>query len=315
MNLNYVGSGHYCYANSTSMVLQSFDYEYHSSYLESLMMIGFSAFWTKGENSVPFFSSPMLDPEEAISFALDNLGLRYGRYFDSNCEGNHRKKALRKLHDLLTGGPVIVGPLDMGYLISNPNHQDLNGVDHYVAVYDIDEYNIYFHDPAGFPFVHLPVEIFMESCFAEKIVYKSGSYSMWGKFNRVRATDDIQIKSNVITRLKNAIAGEDNLQNSLITGANAFNYMKKVMQQGNLPIHVENNLRFFSFQLAARRCSDYYHFFKDYDQELANIFLNKAKGFGATQTYLQANKLEKVIAKLKLLTDLEKTFHDYVLSL
>ena len=55
-----------------------------------------------------------------------------------------------KLETFLSNGPVVLGPLDMGHLIYNPNHTILYGVDHFVTVYALDSQYLYLHDPAGF---------------------------------------------------------------------------------------------------------------------------------------------------------------------
>ena len=39
---------------------------------------------------------------------------------------------------------VLIGPIDMGYLIYNPRYRFLGGADHYVLIYGFDDKNIYY---------------------------------------------------------------------------------------------------------------------------------------------------------------------------
>ncbi|MHC5879180.1 DNA repair protein RadC, partial [Streptococcus pyogenes] len=73
-----------------------------------------------------------------------------------------------------------MGPLDMGYLTYNPNHVNLQGVDHFVSIYDFKVEEVYLHDPAGYPCVHMDFKEFLQAWRADAIDYKRGSYSMWG---------------------------------------------------------------------------------------------------------------------------------------
>jgi len=73
----------------------------------------------------------------------------------------------------------------MGYLTYNPNHHVLGGSDHYCLALDYNENEILMHDPAGFPFVWLPLDPFELAWKAERITWSDGSYRSWVSPTRV----------------------------------------------------------------------------------------------------------------------------------
>ena len=75
------------------------------------------------------------------------LGFTYDEYYIKDSNDLNLPSIREILSKFLLSGPVVLGPLDMGYLTYNPNHIHLYGVDHFVSVYDLDDEFIYFHDP------------------------------------------------------------------------------------------------------------------------------------------------------------------------
>jgi hypothetical protein len=76
---------------------------------------------------------------------------------------------LARLREAVQQGPVLIGPLSMGYLTYNPNHPYLLGADHYVMVLSMDEdqVQVQVHDPKGYPSAALPVEYLLKAWRAD----------------------------------------------------------------------------------------------------------------------------------------------------
>lgn len=72
----------------------------------------------------------------------------------------------------------------MGELTYLPNHKHLNGADHYVLGYAMDNQSIYLHDPAGFPYVPLTLEQFKKAWKADDIPYCKGHFKYWSSPKR-----------------------------------------------------------------------------------------------------------------------------------
>lgn len=127
MNFSYIGNGAYCYSNSTAMLLTSIGEDISPSTIEVLSGVGLGAFQLKDSN-IAFFSNFLGLPDKGISKALDILGFKYLE----KAQNDKSKPPFELLEKLLQKSPVLLGPLDMGYLTYNPKHKYLNGVDHFV---------------------------------------------------------------------------------------------------------------------------------------------------------------------------------------
>lgn len=125
----YVGSGPYCYANSLSMCLLGSgippEHVPPPGFLECLSTMPFGNTYLAGPQLF-FFDG--LDPDRGLTCALQPLGVR--------CRlerGGDDETALGRLRAAVQHGPVLLGPLDMGYLTYQPNHPHLGGSDHFVV--------------------------------------------------------------------------------------------------------------------------------------------------------------------------------------
>jgi len=239
---HYVGSGQYCYANSLAMILAEQGAEYDPGYLECLTCVSISAFWEP--DGFPFLSSRYQSPDTGIHTALKHLGYAFEHRLPASFE-----EGLEGLSELLQYGSVLIGPVDMGELSYIPNRQALQGVDHFVCVYGLDETYAYLHDPAGYPCMTMPLAALKQAWRAENIEYRKGSYSGWGNIRRINVPD-----RDELFRLT-----DDKIASILI--------LERKDRLGRLSDEMTGHLSFFSFQLGARRALDYARFYQPYDAE------------------------------------------------
>jgi hypothetical protein len=303
MTIFYRGSGQYCYANSLSMALQSLEEEYDPSYLECMTAVSISAFLT--DDNMPFFSSKFNAPDKGINVALEHLGYDFHHYYCDSLEDIDGKQSFQKLEDLLTDGAVITGPLDMGKLVYLPNHPYLNGVDHYVTVYKVDQDNVYLHDPAGYPFMSITREQFLVAWRAESIEYRIGSFSMWGNFRKRMNTTRLEQFQKTEQHIKGNLLFEKNKEN---VGPTAIRCLAEQLKDGNISDELRGHLSFFSFQLGAKRCSDFAGFYREYDQQKAEMKLQQGQTFGAAHVALMKEDWNELYSKLMQLAVIEEKF-------
>lgn len=269
----YIGSGQYCYANSLATVLGEKGHIADPGLLEALTGVSISAFWQ--EEDLPFFSSYVNPPDKGINTALSSLGYKFEHHY-----GQNGQESLQLLSQLLEKGSVLVGPVDMGELEYLPNRQFLGGVDHYITVFGIEEDAVFLHDPAGYPFMTLPLQTFMKAWKAETIGYRIGSFSMWEILGRAEEPKDEVLFSRTLDAIFRNLQAEKKLGSNLLTGADAIRKLAETIRTGQLSMDLRGHLSFFSFQLGARRCSDFSVFFKDFDSELAEMKQKQGQFFG-----------------------------------
>lgn len=302
----YIGSGNYCYANSMAMVLKSYGYNYDPGYLECLTAVANSAFWTDSNNPVIFFSSKYNSPDQGISLALKNLGFQYDEFY-VNEKSPNLEYLLKKLKDFLKKGPVIIGPLDMSKLTYIPYADDLKDVDHFIAVFKVDN-NVIAHDPAGYPHIHIEINDFVESWKAETINYRRGSFSMWGNLRKVLNPSPFEIYSTTNDVIKHFLSREQDSNNHGLTGGKAIRKLADLILEEKLSPAQKGNLAYFSFPLAARRCNDYAKFFEPFDKERSLIKYKQAECFGEAQLLFMKKRWDKLYETLNHLAELEDEF-------
>ena len=173
-----------CYTNSVAMTLSSYGYDFHPEYLEAIMAMGNGANFVNNDQAHPIVFFDNGEPDISISNCLRILGFEYEEFFLTAPDEVNVNMIKEKLKFYLKNGSIIAGPLDMGYLTYNPNHVNLKGIDHFVAIYDLVENDIYLHDPAGYPCMRMDLNEFLQAWKAENIYYKRGSFSMWGNLER-----------------------------------------------------------------------------------------------------------------------------------
>ena len=267
----YFGDVPLCYTNSVAMVLNSYGHYFHPEYLEAIMVMGNGASFVDNDTKHPlvFFDNGL--PDISINNCLRILGFEYEEFFLNSSDEIKVDTIREKLKSFLGNGSVVVGPLDMGYLTYNPNSMNQNGVDHFVSVFDLDENNIYLHDPAGYPCMKMNFVEFLEAWKAEHIEYKRGSFSMWGNIKRTKIPTPKEVYQDVSVVMKKRYEYGDRK----VIESYAKSIRDNGLNQQQNQIH-----QFFSFRLASVRNLYMSKFLKEHDSIKADIKEQLAMLFG-----------------------------------
>ncbi|PKE25247.1 DNA repair protein RadC [Macrococcoides caseolyticum] len=297
--MKYFGDASLCYSNSLLMLLESYGYEYTIEYIEAIMSMGNGATLVNDDLQHPlvYFDNGL--PDKSISNTLDILGYGYKEYYLEDIENFVLDEVIQKLNKYLENGSVIAGPIDMGYLKYNPNHSNLLGVDHFVCITKFVESSIYLHDPAGFPFMKVPLKEFIKSWEAKNIEYKRGSFSMWGNLKKESEPCDRKIYNSAISIIKTRyMHSEENV---------IENYAEAIFQNGLNEMQEEMH-KYFSFRLASVRNLYISNFLRDFDKEKALIKEKIAINFSKAHIESVNKEFKKLSNTLKEISILDNKF-------
>ena len=303
----YVGSGAYCYSNSTAMLLASIGEIISPNLIEPLTGVGLGA--TLEKSGLLFFSHSNLSPDLGIGNALDILGFSYQSKFNQT----KSKFPIEELKRALVNGPAILGPLDMGYLTYNPNHKFLKGVDHFVLAYDLNADGIFLHDPAGFPCVRLSIKDLKNAWTADSISYRQGYYRYITSIKRIADRDEKDIYRATLKFFKQIYKQEKNV--SILNGAEAILHFVKEIKKGEISEAQKNHLIFFAFPLGAKRALDFSIFFSFGDKTLSELKYQQAIFFGEVQVAAMDNNLSTLTTVLNELAENERNIEKMVMEL
>ncbi|MED2948820.1 hypothetical protein P4254_16875 [Bacillus subtilis] len=303
--LMYIGNGHYCYSNSTAMFLSSIGENVSPQLVEILTGVGLGAMIENEKNL--YFS--MRDPDDGINYALNILGFTA----EEHQQASDLDDPFPLLKQQIKQNPVILGPLDMVELTYHPNHKNLNGSDHYVLGYQMDNENIYVQDPAGFPFVPLSLDQFKKAWMAERIPYRKGINKYWSTAKKVVTLDNNEIYERAIDYFKRTYREFEKVDIGLI-GREAICFYADQLLNASITADTIGHTTFFLFQLSARRANDYAVYFKGRHSHLSVLKTEQAKVFGMCHS-MSVNKDWKGISeKLMKLADLEDNFRLEILK-
>lgn len=179
-HLAYVGSGPYCYANSFAMLLG--ERAPSTAVIEVATGGPFGMQLVAG--TLVFFDAYGWNPELGFDRALDAIG-----WTSTVRSGGDAGDALARLTAAAAGGPVWVGPVEMGHLRHQPEMTGPIGADHFLVVLDVDDERVLVHDPHGFPYAEVPVGDFMTAWRAETVSY-GDPYTMRTGFTKVADVPD-----------------------------------------------------------------------------------------------------------------------------
>ncbi len=311
----YIGSGDYCYANATAMLLAASSEQVAPSRIEALCGVGLGAFWIDGADLV-FFNSLSTPPDKGISQALDLLGLGFAEKW-SNEATPPPLAALRA--DLLQGA-AILGPLDVGFLRYDPLHSEFAGVDHYVLAYAMNDREVYLHDPAGFPHVFLLLEDLEPAWKAERIDYRRGHYRYWTGLHRLEMPTDEEIFNHALEafrtgyRRSEAIAANEPWAKTWAIGRNAILKCADHVRHGNVAPPLKAHLVGFMFKLSARRALDFASFFEGRAPDLAASKADQAELFGTSHTLAIRESWALLADTLQELAEVEEEFRSTLLN-
>jgi hypothetical protein len=178
MYSRYVGDGHYCFADTIAMVVGSGDQR--SSTIE---VLSGSPFGMCIVSDLPYFVPGGWSPEVGISQSLDLLGWAGERIYGSP------EAAVSRIRQASCARPVLAGPFEMGLLPYHPGLGQPIGVDHYLAVVGTEGDTVIVHDPRGYPFAAVPLDLMLAAWRTDSLNVPVESFALRADFRRVRDFD------------------------------------------------------------------------------------------------------------------------------
>jgi len=285
------------------MLLASIGENISPKLIEPLTGVGLGAM-IHDKSGLPFFSGPKGLPDMGVSKALEILGFDFEEKFKEE-EFDFPIEELKK--DLMKS-PVVIGPLDMSFLVYNPKRPRVSGVDHYVLVYETRDEGVYLNDPAGYAQVWLSFKNLQSAWKAETIRYRRGFYRSWTKPKRINKPTDEEIYKQALKWFKTKYSESKN------------NSEKAIMQLANLAKQKKLNtdqigqLSCFALPLGVKRALDYAAFFNNRNDQIQQLKLNQAKEFGLAQSFLMSKDWDKLSQEFKKIAEIEKNLRSIFLS-
>lgn len=311
----YIGSGDYCYANATAMLLAASGESVAPSRIEALCGVGLGAFWIDGADLI-FFSNLATSPDKGISQALKLLGFRFVEKWSQEAT----PPPFEMLRADLLQGPAILGPLDVGFLCYDPSHSNFSGVDHFVLAYGMDDSEIYLHDPAGFPHVALSLEHLELAWKAEHIDYRRGFYRYWSAMQRCEQPTEEEVFNHALQSFKVVYQASEHIvahepwAKSWAIGHEAILRCADHVRHGNAAPELKSHLTHFMLKLSARRALDFASFFSPNAPALATLKYKQAELFGKSHTLAVREGWSSLADTLQGLANLEEEFRAALLN-
>jgi hypothetical protein len=278
MMLPYVGSGDYCYAYSLYMSLlgsgANADTLPSPGFLECLTTMPFGNTYL---NKARLFFFDGLDPHQGLTRAIETLGW--------TCrleQGGDEQRALERLRAAAQHGPVLIGPLDMGYLTYNPNYPFLGGADHFLVVLAIEPDHVLVHDPKGFPCATLPFENLLKAWRAERIGYVDEGYILRADFRPVETVSRQQMILRTLPCIRCNVQRDPGWP-EVYGGLRALSMLVQILRT-QMPDHLASHLLYFALPLATRRKLDAQAFLLEGNRpEAARLLEQQARLLGQAQ--------------------------------
>lgn len=296
--LPFQGNGYYCYANSLHMALRGAGANApEPGFLECLTTMPWGHTYLRLEDGpLCFFSSPDINPDTGLSLALRTLG-----WTADEAVGGTAEAAMQRLtHE----APVLVGPVDLGYLTYNPNHRNLSGVDHYVVVMAVQDDQVFLHDPAGFPCAMIPTVDFLLAWQADNVPYKRGPFTCRSGFRKVREIDRATMISDTLTAVRQTIAS--NPSGPVVFGGVEALALLAADLRGKVPANLASHLVWFALPLAARRALDAAAFLSEAGlKSAAAIQAEQARVYGQANYLAVQGRWGEVATRIEQLVRLE----------
>ena len=306
----YLGNSAYCYSNSTAMLLASIGEKIAPSLIEVVGGVGVGAYVLPNSN-ISFLSGYSGLPDKAISRALRVLGFE----FEEKAQNNSENPPFERIKQIIKTSPVVFGPLDMGYLEYDPDHQHHFGIDHFILVYAIDNEITYLHDPAGFPNASLSLKQLELAWKAQNIQYKEGYYRYWALPKRIKNPTVSEIYSKTISNLREIYQTGAKFaeKKERVIDYQAIVFMANNIEKKLLKPSEIGTLTGFILPLGARRASDFADFFQIHNPELSKIKAEQAHLLGLCQRFSVLKDWLIVAKYLKEYSSLETQFKKYFL--
>jgi hypothetical protein len=276
--LPYVGSGDYCYSYSLCMSLLGSganpDHLPSPGFLECLTTMPFgNTYLTEAR----LFLFDAFDPHQGLTRAIETLGW--------TCrleQGGDERSALERLRAAVQHGPVLIGPLDMGYLTYHPNHSFLGGADHFVVVQAVEQDHVLVHDPKGFPYATLPFDAFLQAWRAERIPYIDETYTMRADFHPVETVSRQQMIARTLPYIRQNVQRDPG--GPKVYGSVQALHMLAETLRADVPEHLAGHLLYFALPLVVRRNLDAQAFLSEGNKpEAAELRDQQARLLGQAQ--------------------------------
>lgn len=297
----YSGNSAYCYSNSLRMCLEQagMDHLPTTGLIECMTGMPFGATFLQLKNPLFFPNPTPIDPDTGVTRALETLGWA--------CElwrSNEADAASAKLREVLRSGQVLLGPLDMGFLPYDPNHQHKRGGDHFVVALKLQGEMVQVHDPQLYPFAILPLDNLMRALYAKDLGYAEHAYTL--RFNFQAKRSDVR-HTMLDATLQNAreLIHAHPAGPVAYGGPGAFTCVAEMLRQGPSDGFVDLLIH-FALPVGARRSTDAACFLEEVGEtEAANLFITKAETFGKAQYYGVQRKWDNVAGLFENLAQLE----------
>ncbi|MEU9171541.1 hypothetical protein AB0D34_27690 [Streptomyces sp. NPDC048420] len=290
------GSSPYCYSNSLAMVLGT--YAPATSAIEVLSGSPFGA--QLAESGLPHFDPLGWDPDLGLDQAIDLLGWTCQR-----TSGGGATEAIDRLRQASKSEPVLAGPVDIGLLLHQPwSAGEPNGSDHWVVVLAVDDEQVLFHDPDGFPFATLPIGAFA-AAWNSRLVECAGPFAMRSNFRRVRQVDVLAALRNSLPAAQRWLAGgrQDECQTppcALGQGAAVERLAAQIL--AGLDDRTHRHLAGFAVRVGTRRLTDASLWLGQVGaRNAAEVAGFQARLLGSVQYDLVAGETEAAAATLRQL--------------
>jgi len=252
-----------------------------------------------------WFASPAsIDPDAGLDIAIENMGWSCESWHgEASDKGSDGEQALAQLRQGLQEGPVLLGPLDMGYLTYDPNCSHKAGADHFVVVLRMETDQVLVHDPQGFPLATLSTDDLIRSWRAEKIGYSEHPFKMRTRFRQIEKMSRKEMITRTLPVIREQAAidpGGPRLYGSL----SAFRLVAQVFRD-KVPDSLAGMMN-FALPLGARRCLDGARFLQEGGfHEAAEYSLHKAFLYGQCQHLAVDKQWSKVADTFDEIAELE----------
>jgi hypothetical protein len=309
--MGYAGNGSYCFTYSLFMCLRhaGIDSGLTPGLLESLTGMPFGAAHFRFGDTLMFFpGSPAHEPDRGIDQALTILGW--------TCDDRRASDPATTAEDALTWlqeatFPALAGPANMGRLTYNPNASNLMDADHFVVVLGLEGDRVRLHDPIGFPYATLPVDMFMEAWRADGIDYgpeaRSLRYVLRLNFRQVEHVERADVSARGLERAR-ALARVTSNAPLVFSGPDAFLALAEDVCKPAADA-MRDHLVWFALPLGARRCSDGAQFLAEAGAvDAAAWMARKAQGYGAAQFYAVQRQWDALAHQLEQLAHVEREY-------
>ncbi len=227
-----------------------------------------------------FFSSPISNPDLGLQRAIELLGWQCQEWY-----GDDSQEALSRLRKSVQEAPVLIGPVDQGYLSYYPDYHHTTGYDHFVVALAVEDDHVLLHDPGGYPCAVLPVKHFLEAWRAESVEYGRGPYTLRSHFRQVRHPSRQEIIQQALPFLPEHV--QANPGGPVAYGGVEGLHLLINDLQGQVPDSISNCLVQFVLPLASRRSLDAAAFLREARKpEAAVLMEHQALLVGLALSYL-----------------------------